>query len=98
MLDDVLLKKIDDALSYRFLIGDINFSNEEKEAIRDEFFTIFLKNSKINWKNALSSNELDIISITLILVAKNYPKDWRGKDFWSKISPLRNRFSRANGC
>ena len=34
MLDDSLLKKIDDALSCRFLIGDINFSNEEKEAIR----------------------------------------------------------------
>lgn len=84
MLDDSLLKKIGNALSYRFLIGDINFSNEEKEAIREEFFSIYSKNSEISWKNDLSNNELDIISITLILVAKNYPKDWRGKEFWSK--------------
>ena len=68
MLDDSLLKKIDNALSYRFLIGDINFSNEEKEAIREEFFSIYSKNSEISWKNVLSNNELDIISITLILV------------------------------
>ena len=90
MLDDSLLKKINDALSCRFLIGDINFSNEEKEAIREEFFSIYSKNSKISWKNELSNNELDIISITLILVAKNYPKDWRGKEFWSKIADRLN--------
>ena len=37
MLYDSLLKKIDNALSYRFLIGDINFTVNEKETIRDEF-------------------------------------------------------------
>lgn len=93
MLDDSLLKKIDNALSCRFLIGDINFSNEEKEEIREEFFSIFSKNSKTNWKNALTNNELDIISITLILVAKNYPKDWRGKNFWPKIADRLNVYS-----
>lgn len=93
MLDDSLLKKINDALSCRFLIGDINFSNEEKEAIREEFFSIYSKNSKISWKNELSNNELDIISITLILVAKNYPKDWRGKEFWPKIADRLNVYS-----
>lgn len=93
MLDDSLLKKIGNALSYRFLIGDINFSNEEKEAIREEFFSIYSKNSEISWKNDLSNNELDIISITLILVAKNYPKDWRRKEFWSKIADRLNVYS-----
>lgn len=56
MLDDSLLKKIGNALSYRFLIGDINFSNEEKEAIREEFFLIYSKNSEISWRNALSNH------------------------------------------
>ena len=46
MLDDSLLKKIGTALSCRFLIGDINFSSEEKEAIREEFFSIFRKTAK----------------------------------------------------
>mgnify|MGYP006939721082 FL=1 len=93
MLDDSLVKKIDDALSCRFLIGDINFSIEEKEAIREEFFSVYLKNSKGNWKSQLSNYELDIISITLILVAKNYPKDWRGKEFWPKIAERINVYA-----
>ena len=93
MLDDSLLKKIGNALSYRFLIGDINFSNEEKEAIREEFFSIYSKNSEISWKNDLSNNELDIFSFTLIVVAQNYPKDWRGKDFCSKFADRLNVYS-----
>ncbi|HBB05722.1 MAG TPA: hypothetical protein DCZ41_03970 [Firmicutes bacterium] len=93
MLDDSLLKKIDDALSCRFLIGDINFNIEEKEAIREEFFSVYSKNSKGNWKDQLSNYELDIISITLILVAKNYPKDWRGKEFWPKIAERINVYA-----
>ena len=75
MLDDSLLKKIDNALSYRFLVGDINFTIEEKEEIRNEFFSIYSRNSRNDWKGRLSEQELDILSITLILVAKNYPKD-----------------------
>lgn len=93
MLDDPLLKKIDDALSYRFLIGDINFTAEEKEEIRNEFFSVYSRNSKKDWKGKLSEQELDILSITLILVAKNYPKDWRGKEFWPKIAERINVYS-----
>lgn len=94
MLDDSLFKKIDDALSCRFLVGDINFSSEEKEKIRNEFFSIYSKNHKNGWKNDLSDYELDTISITLILVAKNYPKDWRGKEFWPKIADRINVYAR----
>lgn len=93
MLDNFLLKKIDKALSYRFLVGDINFSDEEKEAIRDEFFSIYSAHSKNNWGSNLTKQELDILSITLILVAKNYPKDWRGKEFWPKIADRLNIYS-----
>ena len=93
MLDDSLLKKIDNALSYRFLVGDINFTIEEKEEIRNEFFSIYSRNSRNDWKGRLSEQELDILSITLILVAKNYPKDWRGKEFWPKIAERINIYS-----
>ena len=55
MLDDSLLKKIDSALSYRFLIGDINFTSDEKEEIRNEFFSIYSRNSKNNGKTNLQS-------------------------------------------
>lgn len=93
MLDNSLLKKIDNALSYRFLIGDINFTVDEKETIRDEFFAIYSRNSQNDWKGKLAEQELDIISITLILVAKNYQKDWRGKEFWPKIAERINIYS-----
>ena len=61
MLDDSLLKKIDNALSYRFLVGDINFTIEEKEEIRNEFFSIYSRNSRNDWKGRLSEQELDIL-------------------------------------
>ncbi len=94
MLDDSLLKKkIQQALTYRFLIGDINFSDEEKEKIRDEFFRVYKRHSANSWKYEISDNELDIIAITLIITVKNYPKDWKGKEFWPKIADSLNAHS-----
>ena len=58
-----------------------------------EFFAIYSRNSKNDWKGKLTEQELDIISITLILVAKNYQKDWRGKEFWPKIAERINIYS-----
>mgnify|MGYP006982388211 CR=1 FL=1 len=93
MINNSLIKKVKKALSYRFLIGDINFSDKEKEEIINEFLSIYKIHSCNDWKNRISNYEVEVISITLIIAAKNYPNDWQGKDFWNKIADSINVYS-----
>jgi hypothetical protein len=68
------------------LIGDTDFSPEERDEIRDEFLnTIVERNEKFNnW--SYSAEDVELVGILLFITAKRYQGQWAGKEFWFKIA------------
>lgn len=85
-MDDALRAKIISAYDNpNSLIGDTDFTQDERDEIRQEFLDIVDRNAKYrNW--SYSADEVELIGILLFVTAKRYQGQWGGKDFWFKIA------------
>src|SRR5574344_1081894 len=67
------------------LIGDTDFSLDEREEIRQSFLKIVERNEKYH-NQSYSSDEIELFGILLFITAKRYQGQWGGKEFWFKIA------------
>ena len=82
-----IYSKINSALSdIRRLVGDINFTPEEKDWMKHEFANVwndYIRTGSLEFK---SKNDYLLTAALIVTVAKDSRGDWYGKEFWGRIN------------